>query len=79
MTQSKQHQKKTLRIKRIEKLAKEIGIDAIKLEMEINQLPAINASKMVNLHGRLSARSYEIDLKETSKKLLSLEQKLALI
>ena len=79
MTQSKQHQKKPLRIKRIEKLAQELGIDAIKLEMEINQLPAINASKMVNLHGRLSAGSYEIDLKETSKKLLSLEQKLDLI
>ena len=79
MTKSKQHQERTLKIKRIEKLAQETGVNAAKLELEINQLPTINASKMVNLHGRLSAGLYEIDIKATSKKLLSLEQKLDLI
>ena len=79
MTKSKQHKKRSLRTKRIEKLAQEIGIDAAKLEAEINQLPTINASRIVNLHGRLTAGSYEIKLKETSKKLLSFEQKLNLV
>ena len=78
MIKPKQHQEKSLRIKRIEKLAQEMGIDANKLEWEIIQLPAINASKMVNLHGLLSAGSYEINLKETARKLLSFERKLDL-
>ena len=78
MTKPKQHQEKSLKIKRIEKLAREIGIDANKLEWEIIQLPAINASRMVNLHGRLSAGSYDINLKETARKLLSFEKKLDL-
>ena len=79
MTKSNQHKKRSLRTKRIEKLAQEIGIDATKLEAEINQLPTINASRIVNLHGRLTTGSYEIRLKETSKKLLSFEQKLNLV
>ena len=78
MTKPKQHLEKSLKIKRIEKLAREIGIDANKLEREIIQLPAINASRMVNLHGRLSAGSYDINLKETARKLLSFEKKLDL-
>ena len=78
MTKPKQQQEKSLKIKRIEKLAQEIGIDANKLEWEIIQLPSINASKMVNLHGRLSAGSYEINIKETARKLLSFEKKLDL-
>ena len=79
MTKSKQHKKKSLRTNHIEKLAQEIGIDAAQLEAEFNQLPTINASRIVNLHGRLTAGSYEIKLKETSKKLLSFEQKLNLV
>ena len=78
MTKPKQHLEKSLKIKRIEKLAREIGIDANRLEREIIQLPAINASRMVNLHGRLSAGSYDINLKETARKLLSFEKKLDL-
>ena len=78
MTKPKQHQEKSLKIKRIEKLAQEIGINANKLEWEIIQLPAINESRMVNLHGRLSAGSYDINLKETARKLLSFEKKLDL-
>ena len=68
--------KKLLRSKRIEKLSKDIGADASKLELEINQLSSIDASRMVNIHNRLSSNSYEIDVKKTSEKLLSFEQKL---
>tara|TARA_B100000530_G_C15841193_1_gene441437 strand:+ start:67 stop:306 length:240 start_codon:yes stop_codon:yes gene_type:complete len=76
MTRSKQHQEKSLRMKRIERLSQEVGVDAAKLELEIEQLPAINASRLVNLHGRLSAGTYKISLEKTSRKLLSFEQKL---
>ena len=76
MTRSKQHQEKSLRMKRIERLSQEVGVDAAKLELEIKQLPAINASRLVNLHGRLSAGTYKISLEKTSRKLLSFEQKL---
>ena len=79
MTRSKQHQEKSLRMKRIERLSQEVGVDAAKLELEIEQLPAINASRLVNLHGRLSAGTYKISLEKTSRKLLSFEQKLDLI
>ena len=68
--------KKLLRSKRIEQLSKDIGTDASKLELEINQLSSIDASRMVNIHNRLSSNSYEIDVKKTSEKLLSFEQKL---
>ena len=68
--------KKLLRSKRIQKLSKDIGADASKLELEINQLSSIDASRMVNIHNRLSSNSYEIDVKKTSEKLLSFEQKL---
>ena len=68
--------KKLLRSKRIEKLSKDIGADASKLELEINQLSSIDASRMVNIHNRLSSNSYEIDVKKTSEKLFSFEQKL---
>ena len=76
MTRSKQHQEKSLRMKRIERLSQEMGVDAAKLELEINQLPVINASRLVNLHGRLSTGTYKINVENTSKKLLSFEQKL---
>ena len=76
MTRSKQHQEKSLRMKRIERLSQEVGVDAAKLELEIKQLPAINASRLVNLHGRLSAGTYKINVEQTSRKLLSFEQKL---
>ena len=76
MTRSKQYQEKPLRMKRIERLSQEMGVDAVKLELEINQLPTINASRLVNLHGRLSAGTYNINVKETSRKLLSFEQKI---
>ena len=68
--------KKLLRSKRLEKLSRDIGTDASKLELEINQLSSIDASKMVNIHNRLSSNSYEVDIKKTSEKLLSFEQKL---
>ena len=68
--------KKLLRSKRLEKLSRDIGTDASKLELEINQLSSIDASRMVNIHNRLSSNSYEIDIKKTSEKLLSFEQKL---
>ena len=68
--------KELLRSKRIEKLSQDIGADASKLELEINQLSSIDASRMVNIHNRLSSASYEIDVKKTSEKLLSFEQKL---
>ena len=68
--------KKLLRSKRLEKLSRDIGTDASKLELEINQLSSIDASRMVNIHNRLSSNSYEVDIKKTSEKLLSFEQKL---
>ena len=69
--------KKLLRSKRLEKLSRDIGTDVSKLELEINQLSSIDASRMVNIHNRLSSNSYEVDIKKTSEKLLSFEQKLA--
>ena len=79
MTKSKQHKKMPLRTKRIEKLAQEVGVDSTKLESEINQVPEINASRMVSLYGRLAAGSYRINLKKTSNRLLSLERELDMI
>ncbi len=67
--------KKLLRSKRIEKLSRDIGADASKLELEINQLSSIDVSRMVDIHNRLSSDSYEVDVKRTSVKLLSFEQK----
>ena len=68
--------KKLLRFKRLEKLSRDTGTDASRLELEINQLSSIDASKMVNIHDRLSSNSYEVNIKNTSEKLLSFEQKL---
>ena len=67
--------KKLLRSKRLEKLSRDIGADASKLELEINQLSSIDVSRMVDIHNRLSSDSYEVDVKRTSVKLLSFEQK----
>ena len=67
--------KKLLRSKRIEKLSRDIGADASKLELEINQLSSIDVSRMVDIHSRLSSDSYEVHVKRTSEKLLSFEQK----
>ena len=74
MTKSEQN-KKLLRSKRIEKLSRDIGTDASQLELEINQLSSIDVSRMVDIHNRLSSDSYEVDVKRTSVKLLSFEQK----
>ena len=70
------HNKELLRSKRIEKLSRDIGADASKLELEINQLSSIDASRMVNIHNRISSESYDIDLEKTTEKLLSFEKKL---
>ena len=67
--------KKILRSKRVEKLSRDIGADASKLELEINQLSSIDVSRMVDIYNRLSSDSYEVDVKRTSVKLLSFEQK----
>ena len=67
--------KKLLRSKRIEKLSRDIGTDASQLELEINQLSSIDVSRIVDIHNRLSSDSYEVDVKRTSVKLLSFEQK----
>ena len=67
--------KKLLRSKRIEKLSRDIGADASKLELEINQLSSIDVSRMVDIHNRLSSDSYDVDVNRTSVKLLSFEQK----
>ncbi len=67
--------KKLLRSKRLEKLSRDIGADSSKLEQEINQLSSIDVSRMVDIHNRLSSDSYEVDVKRTSVKLLSFEQK----
>ena len=75
MTKSEQN-KKLLRSKRIEKLSRDIGTDASKLELEINQLSSIDVSRMIHIHNRLSSDSYKIDANKTSEKLLSFEQKL---
>ena len=74
MIKSEQN-KKLLRSKRIEKLSRDIGADASKLELEINQLSSIDVSRMMDIHNRLSSDSYEVDVKRTSVKLLSFEQK----
>ena len=74
MMKSKEN-KKLLRSKRIEKLSRDIGADASKLELEINQLSSIDVSRMVDIHNRLSSDSYEVDVNKTSEKLLSFEQK----
>ena len=75
MMKSKEN-KKLLRSKRIEELSCDIGADASKLELEINQLSSIDVSRMVDIHNRLSSDSYKIDANKTSEKLLSFEQKL---
>ena len=67
--------KKLLRSKRLEKLSRDIGADSSKLEQEINQLSSIDVSRIVDIHNRLSSDSYEVDVKKTSVKLLSFEQK----
>ena len=67
--------KKLLRSKRIDKLSRDIGTDASKLELEINQLSSIDVSRMVDIHSRLSSDSYQIDVNKTSEKLISFEQK----
>ena len=67
--------KKLLRSKRIEKLSRDIGADASKLELEINQLSSIDVSRMMDIHNRLSSDSYQIDVNKTSEKLISFEQK----
>ena len=67
--------KKLLRSKRLEKLSRDTGADSSKLEQEINQLSSIDVSRMVDIHNRLSSDSYEVDVKRTSVKLLSFEQK----
>ena len=67
--------KKILRSKRVEKLSRDIGADASKLELEINQLSSIDVSRMVDIHSRLSSDSYQIDVNKTSEKLISFEQK----
>ena len=74
MMKSKEN-KKLLRSKRIDKLSRDIGTDASKLELEINQLSSIDVSRMVDIHSRLSSDSYKIDVNKTSEKLLSFEQK----
>ena len=74
MIKSEQN-KKLLRSKRIEKLSRDIGADASKLELEINQLSSIDVSRMVDIHSRLSSDSYQIDVNKTSEKLISFEQK----
>ena len=74
MMKSKEN-KKLLRSKRLEKLSRDIGADSSKLEQEINQLSSIDVSRMVDIHNRLSSDSYEVDVKRTSVKLLSFEQK----
>ena len=58
--------KKLLRSKRIEKLSRDIGADASKLELEINQLSSIDVSRMVHIHNRLSSDSYKIDVIKTT-------------
>ena len=68
--------KELLRSRRLEKLSRDIGADASRLELEINQLSSIDASRMVNIHNRLSSNSYEVDIKKTSEKLLSFEKNL---
>jgi len=67
--------KKLLRSKRIDKLSRDIGTDASKLELEINQLSSIDVSRMVDIHSRLSSDSYQIDVNKTSEKLIYFEQK----
>ena len=74
MMKSKEN-KKLLRSKRIDKLSRDIGTDASKLELEINQLSSIDVSRMVDIHNRLSSDSYQIDVNKTSEKLISFEQK----
>ena len=74
MMKSKEN-KKLLRSKRIVKLSRDIGADASKLEREINQFSSIDVSRMVDIHNRLSSDSYKVDVKRTSVKLLSFEQK----
>ena len=74
MMKSKQN-KKLLRSKRIEKLSLDIGTDASKLELEINQLSSIDVSRMMDIHNRLSSDSYQIDVNKTSDKLISFEQR----
>ena len=74
MIKSEQN-KKLLRSKRIEKLSRDMGADASKLELEINQLSSIDVSRMVHIHDRLSSDSYKIDVNKTSEKLLSFEQR----
>ena len=73
MTKSEQN-KKLLESKRIEKLSRDIGTDASKLELEINQLSSIDVSRMIHIHNRLSSDSCKIDANKTSEEFSPLSE-----
>ena len=52
------------------------ALDLQMLKTAIEQLPEINASRVVDLHHRIIASEYKIDARQLAKKMLALEKSL---
>ena len=52
------------------------ALDLQMLKTAIEQLPEINAARVVDLHHRIIAREYKVDAKQLAKKMLALEKSL---
>lgn len=51
-------------------------VDLQSLKDTIDQLPEINASKVISLHNRINANEYEIDVAGLAEKLIAFEERL---
>ena len=52
------------------------ALDLQMLKTAIEQLPEINAARVVDLHHRIIASEYKIDARQLAKKMLALEKSL---
>jgi anti-sigma28 factor (negative regulator of flagellin synthesis) len=51
-------------------------VDLQSLKDAIDQLPEINASRVIDLHNRIKAKEYEIDVAGLAEKLMAFEERL---
>ena len=54
------------------------ALDLQMLKSAIEQLPEINAARVVDLHHRIIANEYKVDARRLAKKILALEKSLDL-
>lgn len=52
------------------------NVDLAELKEKIDQLPDINAARVVKLHDRITAGEYEIDIPALVDKMLNFERSL---